>query len=119
MKSLTISRFISKALIFAACFLIVINSLQINAPDKKSLELIKPRDNRISNSKKIQIVQEFTGNNTASSNNTDNSTNLISPEIDLNRQIIGNPKSQYESVSYVKDISLAGHAALEIQKSGE
>ncbi len=59
-------------------------------------------------------------NNTNTNTSTTNSTNTtyITPMIENSRKIKGNERS-YEKVSYVKQISAGGKAALELQESGE
>jgi hypothetical protein len=53
----------------------------------------------------------------ANSTNNKNST-YISPIIDPNRKIKSN-QQEFEKVSYVKQISPGGKAAIELQESGE
>ena len=90
MKSLKISRNITKLLMLVSCILIVVQSVQIRAPEKKTFGLNENKDNITTTldkpqAKRVQVVQSFENNNTVN-----NTTNLITPEIDLNRQIQGN-----------------------------
>jgi len=55
---------------------------------------------------------------TNKNSNTNNQVNLRSPIIDTNRKIGGKDKN-FEKVVYVKEISAAGKAALELRNSGE
>ncbi len=65
----------------------------------------------------INSVKVFKQSKVSDSTNSTNTT-FITPLIDLNRKIKGN-EPQFDKVSYVKQISAGGKAALELQASGE
>jgi hypothetical protein len=133
MKSLKI-----KGLVSVICMLAICTNMMVSIELKKTqqnlrsetFEMAKKQDagnNTVAPSINNTLLNNTLVNNTQINNTLINSTIPNSdpnqtqytknPEIDPTRQI--NSDRQFEKVQYVRHISMAGKAALELQNSGE
>ena len=133
MKSLKI-----KGLVSVICMLAICTNMMVSIELKKTqqnlrsetFEMAKKQDagnNTVAPSINNTLLNNTLVNNTQINNTLINSTIPNSdpnqtqytknPEIDSTRQI--NSDRQFEKVQYVRHISMAGKAALELQNSGE
>ncbi len=133
MKSLKI-----KGLVSVICMLSICTNMMVSIELKKTqqnlrsetFEMAKKQDagnNTVAPSINNTLLNNTLVNNTQINNTLINSTIPNSdpnqtqytknPEIDSTRQI--NSDRQFEKVQYVRHISMAGKAALELQNSGE
>lgn len=119
-------KFLRKTFIIFALTLVVLNSVKIQSSDKKVQILAEKAQSEVttssSNSTATNNTQvNKTENNTNSNITTaysDNGPKMISPRIEKIKKAPV-PTPQFEKVTYVKQISPAGKAALELQSSGE
>ena len=143
MKFLTLTKNkIIPFLIILTLYSSIIVSIKISKTEEKKTPVsIHPLEKTLLNAnldkvkfKKVQIVQAL-DNDTVNGTqvmsvllpnstvifvpNTTNVSNLISPFIDNNRNISDGSRHNYEPVNYVKEISAAGKASLELRSSGE
>ena len=133
MKSLKIKGLVSVICMLAICTNMIV-SIELKKTQQnlrsETFEMSKKQDagnNTIAPSINNTMINNTMINNTLINNtlinstipniDSNNSQYTKSPEIDSTRQINGD--RQFEKVQYVRHISMAGKAALDLQSSGE